>query len=90
MQPVQVIWSLRSLLALEARVGRAKLALQRTSDRDPAFERRIRELMRLVEMLDRAIVSCERSPERTSAGTLRRRLAPEVAPRARSSRPARP
>jgi hypothetical protein len=57
MQPVRVIRSLRSLLALEYRVGRAQRALQRTSDRDPAIERRIKALMRLVEMRDRAMAS---------------------------------
>jgi hypothetical protein len=55
MQPVSVTRSLRSLLALEAQVGRAQLALQRTSDRDPVIEKRIRELMRLAEARDRAM-----------------------------------
>jgi hypothetical protein len=57
MQPVRVTRSLRSLLALEDSVGRAQLALQRTSDRDPAIEKRIKELMRLVEARDRAMAS---------------------------------
>ena len=55
MEPVGITRSLRSLRALEARVGQAQLALQRTSDCDPAIEKRIRELMRLVEMRDRVL-----------------------------------
>ena len=55
MQPVEIIRSLRSLLALDARVGSAQRALQRTRDCDPAIEKRVGELMRLVEMRDRAM-----------------------------------
>jgi hypothetical protein len=54
MQRFAVTPSLRSLLALEDRVDRAQLRLQRTSDCDPAIQKRIAELMRLVEMRDRA------------------------------------
>jgi len=57
MQPVRVTRSLRGLLALEASVGRAQLALQRISDWDPAIEKRIKKLMRLVEARDTAMAS---------------------------------
>jgi hypothetical protein len=55
MQPVEIIRSLRSLLALDARVGSAQRALQRSRDGDPAIERRIQELMRLLELRTRAM-----------------------------------
>ncbi len=60
MQPARVTRSLRSLLALEDSVGRAQLALQRISDWDPAIEKRIKKLMRLVEARDKAMASLGR------------------------------
>ena len=45
---------LPALIALEDRVSRAKVCLQRTSEADPAFERRVRTLIRLVDARDEA------------------------------------
>ncbi len=47
--------TLSALLTLEARVCQARCVLQRTSDRDPAFERRVRQLVLLVEKRDRIL-----------------------------------
>jgi hypothetical protein len=44
---------LRALLALYRRVDQARNLLQRTRDCDPAFERRVRNLVRLVDQRDR-------------------------------------
>jgi hypothetical protein len=68
MAPDDAKLSLRGLLALEARVGRAQLALQRISDRDPAIEKRIRKLMRSMEARDRAMALPGGGPTPARAG----------------------
>jgi len=49
------IHPLREVLALDERVSRARQALQRTSDQDPSFERRIKVLVHLVEQREKAL-----------------------------------
>jgi hypothetical protein len=46
---------LRALVALEERVNLARLRLQRTTEVDPAFERRVRVLVELVRKRDHAL-----------------------------------
>ena len=48
---------LRALVALEERVTAARGCLQQTSERDPAFERRVKVLVELVRKRDRAFSS---------------------------------
>ena len=51
--PLKVV-RLRALVALEERVNAARDRLQQTSERDPAFERRVQVLVELVSKRDRA------------------------------------
>ena len=46
---------LRALAALEDRVTLARMRLQRTTEVDPAFERRVRTLVELVRKRDHAL-----------------------------------
>jgi len=46
---------LRALVALEDRVTLARVRLQRTTEVDPAFERRVRTLVELVRKRDHAL-----------------------------------
>lgn len=46
---------MRALVALEERVNLARLRLQRTTEVDPAFERRVRVLVELVRKRDHAL-----------------------------------
>jgi hypothetical protein len=46
---------LRSLVALEERVNLARGRLQRTTEADPAFERRVQVLVELVRKRDHAL-----------------------------------
>jgi hypothetical protein len=46
---------LRTLAALEERVTVARVRLQRTTEVDPAFERRVRALVDLVRKRDQAL-----------------------------------
>jgi len=45
---------LRNIIALDHRVDRARDVLQRSTDCDPAFENRVRKLVRLVDQRERA------------------------------------
>jgi hypothetical protein len=51
---------LRALAALEERVTVARVRLQRTTEVDPAFERRVRGLVELVRKRDHAL--CDDGP----------------------------
>jgi|HubBroStandDraft_4_1064222.scaffolds.fasta_scaffold115487_3 hypothetical protein len=46
---------LRALAALEERVNIARVRLQRTTEADPAFERRVKTLVELVRKRDHAL-----------------------------------
>jgi hypothetical protein len=45
----------RAVVVLDAQVTQARLDLQRTAEVHPAFERRVKKLMSLVEKRDRAL-----------------------------------
>jgi hypothetical protein len=46
---------LRALVALEERVNLARVRLQRTTEVDPAFEHRVKDLVELVRKRDHAL-----------------------------------
>lgn len=46
---------LRAVIALDRQVSRARAALQRTSELDPAFERRVAALVELVSRRDQVL-----------------------------------
>ena len=54
MQHSTNVVSLRALAALDERVTLARVRLQRTTESDPAFERRVGVLVELVKKRDRA------------------------------------
>ena len=49
----------RKLAILDRRVDRARDLLQRTNDCDPAFEERVRNLVRLVDERERGVRALE-------------------------------
>ena len=55
MSNTRVSDTFRALVALDASVSRARLALQRTSDVHPRFERRVKRLIDLIDRRDRAL-----------------------------------
>ncbi len=55
MQPFRNVVPLRGLAALDEQVQVARARLQRTTEADPAFERRVRTLVALVRKRDRAL-----------------------------------
>ena len=48
---------IRSLTALDRRLDEARDILQRTDDRDPAFEKRVRDLIRLTDKRERTFLA---------------------------------
>jgi hypothetical protein len=58
----RLIPELRNLTLLDRRVDQARDVLQRTHDGDPAFEKRVRNLVRLVDERERALLASSARP----------------------------
>ena len=55
--------SLRALLSLDERVEEARHVLQETNERDPAFERRVKLLLKLMAQRDRMMQTGSVTPQ---------------------------